>query len=78
MLRIVTEGRALSAFKSNRVGLTILHPVPDCAGAEVTVTHSDGAKEETRFPQLISPSQPVCDDAWDVRGLHGVATCGAP
>ena len=61
VLRIVTEGRALSAFKSNRVGLTILHPVPDCAGVDVTVTHYDGAKEETRFPQLISPSQPVFD-----------------
>lgn len=61
ILRVVTEGRALSGFQSNRVGLTILHPVPDCAGTDVAVTHSDGTTEMTRFPVLISPSQPVFD-----------------
>jgi len=59
-LRIVTEGRALANFRSNRVGLTILHPA-ECAGSAVTVTHSDGTDEDTDFPVLISPAQPVFD-----------------
>jgi hypothetical protein len=60
-LRIVTEGRALSTFQSNRVGLTFLHPVPDCCGLALAVTHSDGSEEVTSFPLPISPSQPIFD-----------------
>ncbi|MEZ5845814.1 MAG: hypothetical protein R3C70_03585 [Geminicoccaceae bacterium] len=52
-------GRALEAFRTNRTGFTILHPIEGVAGAPVTVEHTDGAIEETRFPRLISPGQPI-------------------
>lgn len=61
-LRIATRGTALSDFRSNRVGLTVLHPL-DCAGAPLTVRHTDGSAEAAEFPVLISPSQPVFDIA---------------
>lgn len=61
-LRISTRGTAGSTFRSNRVGLTVLHPL-DCAGEALRVIHSDGSTETGEFPFLISPSQPVFDIA---------------
>jgi hypothetical protein len=58
---IETTGKALSSFCANRVGLTLLHPTPDCVGRSLDVIHSDGGQESVRFPELISPSQPVFD-----------------
>lgn len=49
----------------NRAGFVALHPVDGVAGAPLVVTHSDGSQEKTRFPDLISPSQPV----FDITGL---------
>lgn len=61
VLRIKTEGKALSSFSANRIGLVFLHPVPACCGVDLQVTHTDGTQEATRFPMSISPSQPVFD-----------------
>ncbi len=59
-------------FRTNRAGLTLLHPVQDVAGGALRVTHPDGTAETVAFPQLISPGQPVfaiAGLAHDVRGI---------
>lgn len=48
------------ALRTNRCGFVVLHPA-SVAGATLAVQHTDGAHEATRFPELISPGQPVFD-----------------
>ena len=55
------EGKALFEFRTNRTGFCLLHPIDGCAGQSCEVTHSDGRKENFKFPELISPHQPVKD-----------------
>jgi len=55
------NARAERTFLSNRVGLCLLHPAPECAGARCRVTHSDGSVEEGRLPERIAPHQPFGD-----------------
>ena len=52
------RGKALSGFKSNRIGLCVHLPVKEYAGIPVTVIHPQGAATLTRFPENISPHQP--------------------
>jgi D-apionolactonase len=47
-------------FVTNRTGFVVLHPAR-LAGQKLKITHVDGREEETRFPERISPSQPVFD-----------------
>ena len=54
-VNFVFEGAARSAFRTNRVGLCVLHPVGECAGQPCVVHKTDGSAEETRFPYYISP-----------------------
>ncbi len=54
-------GKALTNFKRNRIGFTVLHPIDSCAGKACTLTHSDLKNETLQFPILISPSQPFFD-----------------
>jgi D-apionolactonase len=69
-LRFEVDGQAISDFLTNRAGFVVLHPLEGVAGAPAEVTHTDGAVEQTRFPRLISPSQPI----FDIRALaHEVA-----
>jgi D-apionolactonase len=69
-LRFEVDGQAVSDFLTNRAGFVVLHPLEGVAGAPVEVTHTDGAVEQTCFPRLISPSQPI----FDIRALaHEVA-----
>jgi hypothetical protein len=63
-LRLTMTPRS-GSFATNRAGFTVLHPIDGIAGAPLAVTHSDGAIEQTAFPKLISPSQPV----FDIQGL---------
>ena len=65
-LRFRVSGQAVSAFVSNRIGFTILHPTPECENQPVVVSHLDGEKEDSRFPLPISPAQPV----FDIAGLE--------
>ncbi len=70
-LEVVADVRADDEIETNRLGLVVLHP-PTVAGAELAVTHADGAVERTRFPRTISPHQPAFDIAglaWEHRGL---------
>jgi D-apionolactonase len=54
-------GNALSDFLTNRTGFVVLHPIEGVAGAACTVEHVDGRVEETNFPLLIDPVQPMRD-----------------
>src|ERR1700741_4607088 len=54
-------GNALSDFLTNRTGFVVLHPIEGVAGAACTVEHVDGRVEETSFPLLIDPVQPMRD-----------------
>jgi hypothetical protein len=58
-------------FVTNRTGFVVLHPA-GLAGEMLKVTHVDGREEETRFPERISPSQPV----FDIRALSHEAAPG--
>jgi hypothetical protein len=58
-------------FVTNRTGFVVLHPA-GLAGQKLKVTHVDGREEETRFPERISPSQPV----FDIRALSHEAASG--
>jgi hypothetical protein len=60
-LTVTAKGRASGAFETNRAGFTVLHPICDVAGHNVTVDHSDGTREVTKFPDLIEPWQPFLD-----------------
>ena len=52
------EGQARSTFLKNRLGLVILHPIGECAGAACRVEREDGQVVEASFPVWISPSRP--------------------
>ncbi|BAJ74974.1 hypothetical protein MTES_2010 [Microbacterium testaceum StLB037] len=70
-LEVVADVVAEREVETNRLGLVVLHP-PAVAGADLTVTHTEGAVEATRFPRAISPHQPALDIAalaWEHRGL---------
>lgn len=62
-LTATIEMTANEDFATNRAGFTVLHPIAGVAGSALAVTHSDGQVEETHFPALISPNQPVMDIA---------------
>jgi D-apionolactonase len=64
-LRFEVDGKAISDFLTNRAGFVVLHPLEGVAGEPVEVTHTDGQAEQTRFPRLVSPSQPF----FDIRAL---------
>ena len=56
---------AVSDFVTNRTGFTILHPLENIVGQPVDVTHTDGTQTLQRFPENISPGQPI----FDIRAL---------
>ena len=55
------EGKAWSSFQKNRIGICLLHPIAECAGESCLITHSDGTKERSSFPQTVAPHQPFLD-----------------
>ena len=57
-LRIEWDAVNSGAFDTNRTGLVVLHPATD-AGRPAVVVHPDGSSEQVRFPQAISPHQPI-------------------
>jgi hypothetical protein len=58
-LSFFCKGSAASEFLTNRTGFVVLHPIESVAGARCAVEHVDGTIEETRFPLLIDPVQPM-------------------
>jgi hypothetical protein len=55
------KGEAFTSFHKNRIGICVLHPIAECAGARCLITHSDGRREESRFPSTVAPHQPFLD-----------------
>jgi hypothetical protein len=69
-LMVAFDGTAPSDFRSNRIGLVVLHR-PDDAGRNVTISAPDQTRTESAFPTDISPHQPFVDIAamaWDRDG----------
>lgn len=65
------QGKALSRFLKNRIGLNILYPVKECAGRKGKVTTPEGTEYEAEFPRLVSPLQPMKNIrslAWTLEG----------
>ena len=58
-LRFSVRAAAISDFLTNRTGFVVLHPIEGVAGAACTVEHVNGTIEETKFPLLIDPIQPM-------------------
>jgi hypothetical protein len=58
-IRFEFDGEARSTFLRNRIGLCVLHPLRECAGARVRVHHPDGTVVELRFPEGVAAEQPV-------------------
>jgi hypothetical protein len=61
-LTVTFDGTAPVDFRSNRIGLVVLHR-PDDAGRRVTVSAPAGSRAESAFPADISPHQPFLDIA---------------
>jgi hypothetical protein len=58
-LSFEVTGMASADLETCRTGFVVLHPIDGVAGEPVEVGHADGGREETRFPRLISPAQPI-------------------
>ena len=65
-INFIIDGEALSNFKRNRIGFTVLHPIRECTGQPVKIIHPDGSSEMNEFPVLISPHQPF----FDIKGME--------
>ena len=57
-IRYQMDGEACSTFLRNRIGICVLHPTEESAGAPCRVTHTDGSITEGTLPRYISPHQP--------------------
>lgn len=71
-------GKALSNFLRNRIGFCILHPIKECAGQPVFITHADNTNGEYYFPYYISPYQPFKDITsmqWQMAGATATLHC---
>jgi D-apionolactonase len=58
-IEFAAQGAAVTDFITNRTGFVVLHPIAGVAGEEATVETADGKTIDTKFPDLISPSQPI-------------------
>lgn len=58
-LCVHSRGTALAPFDTNRIGLTILHPMPTTVGRPLTIEHADKSETQTVFPVAIQPDQPA-------------------
>lgn len=70
-ITFVFDGEAKSTFRRNRIGICVLHPVRECAGAAATLHHPDGSTTATPFPRLIAPQNPFRELAGLTHGLPG-------
>ncbi|HLF21899.1 MAG TPA: hypothetical protein VI582_05310, partial [Aestuariivirga sp.] len=52
-------------FLTNRTGFVVLHPLDGTVGKPVAVVHTNGKRENRKFPKLISPGQPI----FEIRSL---------
>jgi hypothetical protein len=54
-----SEGEARSTFLRNRIGLCLLHPIRECAGARCRANYADGTGKDLRFPEDVAVDQPI-------------------
>jgi hypothetical protein len=59
-VRFAFDGEAKSAFRRNRIGFCVLHPM-EVAGLPCELEHVDGSVEQSAFPEWIAPHQPFFD-----------------
>lgn len=59
-LRFAVRGEAVTAFRRNRIGIVVLHPLED-AGRPFEVIDPQGGISRHRLPEQISPHQPLRD-----------------
>jgi hypothetical protein len=64
-------GEAQSAFLSNRIGCCVLHPI-NLAGQSCQITHASGDSNQTSFPLLLAPAQPL-NGFENIRTIHHIA-----
>ncbi len=57
VITFTMEGEARTTFRSNRIGLCVLHPM-SLAGQPCHIEHVDGSYQEGRFPEAIAPREP--------------------
>ena len=67
-IRFGFDGEARSTFLRNRIGLCVLHPIRECAGARVRSLHLDGSVHDRVFPESVAAEQPVAGFT-DLAGL---------
>ncbi|MCA4134193.1 hypothetical protein [Arthrobacter sp. M4] len=71
-LKVTFDGVAPADFRSNRIGLVVLHR-PDDAGRAVAIGSPGGDSTPSNFPTNISPHQPFLDIAsmeWERDGTR--------
>jgi len=60
-LRFSAELEPVTDWTTMRTGFVVLHGVQGIAGEPVTIVHTDGTQEQSRFAELIKPDQPFFD-----------------
>lgn len=55
------NGASSRSFLTCRTGFVVLHPLEGVVGRDVEVQHCSGATYRAKFPDLISPDQPIFD-----------------
>jgi hypothetical protein len=60
-ITFLIEGEAANTFQINRLGFCVLHPIEPCRGKPCWVEKVDGSREESEFPELISPIPPISE-----------------
>ncbi len=58
-VEFAAQGVAVTDFITNRTGFVVLHPIAGVAGEKATIETADGKMIDTKFPDLISPAQPI-------------------
>ncbi len=58
-LRFDFDGEARTTFLRNRIGLCVLHPIRECAGAHCRALHTGGTTTDLKFPEEVAVEQPI-------------------
>ena len=62
------QGKAYSDFLRNRIGICTHHPIKECIGQLMLITHPDGSTSTTSFPRSIHLIQHLKTS----KNFHGV------
>lgn len=73
-IRYAFTGTSQTDFERMRLGLCLLHAENECAGKNLSVTHTNGTKEETSFSNTVAPIAP--EPVVDIKALKYEAAPG--